>query len=286
MFDFLRATIRMSTPLFLTALGGTWTRQTGVLNISQEGAMLISSFFAVLGNYFFQSWIAGVLSGMAAGLIFNMLFALLCVFLRANIWVVGMTLNILADSLSILLMKSVFHVKGGFRDPRMVRIPDISLPYIGNFSLLILLAAILFFIFWFVDYKTVFGMRLKAAGENEEALSAAGISPVSLRFKALAINGIMVGLAGAFLSTSYLVAFVSGMSAGRGWLAVAAVIFGDGNLLWSIVGVFLFGAAQAAGIELQSFGFSSHLALMLPYILVIIALVFKNWKGVKLAKKA
>lgn len=118
MFDFLRATIRMSTPLFLTALGGTWTRQTGVLNISQEGAMLISSFFAVLGNYFFQSWIAGVLSGMAAGLIFNMLFALLCVFLRANIWVVGMTLNILADSLSILLMKSVFHVKGGFRDPR------------------------------------------------------------------------------------------------------------------------------------------------------------------------
>jgi ABC-type uncharacterized transport system permease subunit len=121
MFDFLRATIRMSTPLFLTALGGTWTRQTGVLNISQEGAMLISSFFAVLGNYFFQSWIAGVLSGMAAGLIFNMLFALLCVFLRANIWVVGMTLNILADSLSILLMKSVFHVKGGFRDPRMVR---------------------------------------------------------------------------------------------------------------------------------------------------------------------
>ena len=286
MFDFLRATIRMSTPLFLTALGGTWTRQTGVLNISQEGAMLISSFFAVLGNYFFQSWIAGVLSGMAAGLIFYMLFALLCVFLRANIWVVGMTLNILADSLSILLMKSVFHVKGGFRDPRMVRIPDISLPYIGNFSLLILLAAILFFIFWFVDFKTVFGMRLKAAGENEEALSAAGISPVSLRFKALAINGIMVGLAGAFLSTSYLVAFVSGMSAGRGWLAVAAVIFGDGNLLWSIVGVFLFGAAQAAGIELQSFGFSSHLALMLPYILVIIALVFKNWKGVKLAKKA
>ncbi|WP_448807809.1 ABC transporter permease [Aminobacterium mobile] len=286
MIDFIRATIRMSTPLLLTALGGTWTQQTGVLNISQEGAMLISAFFAVLGNYFFQSWIIGILFGMAAGLLFNMLFALLCVFLRANIWVVGMTLNILADSLSILLMKSIFHVKGGFRDPSMVRIPDINVPWLGDLSLIIVAALLLFFIFWFIDSKTVFGLRLKATGENEEALSAAGISPIQIRFKALAINGLMVGLAGAFLSTSYLVAFVSGMSAERGWLAVAAVIFGDGNLLWTAVGVLLFGAAQTLGIELQSFGFSSHLALMLPYILVIVALIFKNWKRMKQAQEA
>lgn len=286
MLDFVRATIRMSTPLLLTALGGTWTQQTGVLNISQEGAMLISSFFAVCGNYFFESWVIGILFGMAAGLLFNMLFALLCVFLRANIWVVGMTLNILADSLSILLMKSIFHVKGGFRDPRMVRIPDVHIPWLGDLSLIIIVAFVLFFIFWFFDSKSVFGMRLKAVGENEEALSAAGISPIRLRFKTLAINGLMVGMAGAFLSTSYLVAFVSGMSAERGWLAVAAVIFGGGNLLWTVVGVFLFGAAQTVGIELQSFGFSSHLALMLPYILVIFALIFKNWKRMKRAQQA
>lgn len=286
MLDFFRATIRMSTPLLLAALGGTWTQQTGVLNISQEGAMLISSFFAVCGNYFFESWIIGILFGMVAGLLFNMLFAFLCVFLRANIWVVGMTLNILADSLSILLMKSIFHVKGGFRDPRMVRIPDIHIPWLGDFSLIVLVSAALFFLFWFIDSKSVFGMRLKAVGENEEALSAAGISPIRLRFKALAINGLMVGMAGAFLSTSYLVAFVSGMSAERGWLAVAAVIFGGGNFLWTVAGVFLFGAAQTVGIELQSFGFSSHLALMLPYILVIFALIFKNWKRMKQAEQA
>lgn len=280
--DLLRATLRMAAPLLYAALGGAWTQQTGILNIGQEGAMLLASFFAILGNYHLGGWLAGVAVAVAASLAYNMLFGLLCVTLRSNIWVVGMTLNVLADNVVMILMKYFFHTKGGFRDPSIVPMPDVSLPFLPDWLNGLSIAvwgafAVLAVMLW-IDRNTVFGMRLKGAGDNEEALASAGVSPARMRYRTLLVNGVLVGIAGAYLSTSYLLAFVSGMSAGRGWIAVAAVIFGDGRLGWTVVGVFLFGLAQAAGIELQSHGFSSHLTLMLPYLLVIVALVAKQWR--------
>ncbi len=280
--ELVRASIRMVTPLLFTALGGAWTQQTGILNIGQEGAMLLASFFAILGNYLLGGWIAGVLCAIAASLAYNILFGLLCVTLRSNIWVVGMTMNILADDIAMILMKFFFHTKGGFRDPSIVPMPDISLPFLpewlNGLSVAVWAAIVVLVVMLRIDRSTVFGLRLKCAGENEDALASAGVSPTRMRYVALLVNGVLVGAAGAYLSTSYLVAFVVGMSAGRGWIAVAAVIFGNGHLGWTIVGVCLFGLAQATGIELQSHGFSSHLALMLPYLLVVAVLVAKQWR--------
>ena len=284
MVSLLHAVVRMVVPLLLIAQGGTWTLQTGILNIGQEGALLLSAFFGVLGNHLFGSWIMGILFAMGAAVLYNLLFGIFCVTLRANIWVVGMTLNIMADAGAILLMKSIFGVKGGFRSDRMVPIPDVDLsflpewlaPWCNGYSLAVWITLAFFLLCWYVDSRTVFGMRLKGAGENEEALEAAGISVSRLRYLTLLVNSFAVGLAGAFLSTSYLFGFTQGMSAGRGWMAVGAVIFGGGHMGWMLGAVLLFGLAQAGGNQLQALGVPSYYALMLPYILVILSLVVRQ----------
>ena len=285
MASLLHAVVRMMVPLLLLAQGGTWTLQTGILNIGQEGALLLSAFFAVLGNHFFGSWIMGILFAIGVAVLYNLLFGLFCVTLRANIWVVGMTLNIMADAGAILLMKSIFGVKGGFRSDRMVPIPnaefsflpDWLVPWCNGYSLVVWITLLFFCLCWYVDSKTVFGMRLKAAGENEEALEAAGIRVSRLRYATLLVNSFAVGLAGAFLSTSYLFGFTQGMSAGRGWMAVGAVIFGGGSMGWMLAAVLIFSLAQAGGNQLQALGVPSYYALMLPYILVILSLVVRQW---------
>ncbi|HOO62392.1 MAG TPA: ABC transporter permease [Synergistaceae bacterium] len=285
MASLLHAVVRMMVPLLLLAQGGTWTLQTGILNIGQEGALLLSAFFAVLGNHFFGSWIMGILFAIGVAVLYNLLFGLFCVTLRANIWVVGMTLNIMADAGAILLMKSIFGVKGGFRSDRMVPIPnaefsflpDWLVPWCNGYSLVVWITLLFFCLCWYVDSKTVFGMRLKAAGENEEALEAAGIRVSRLRYATLLVNSFAVGLGGAFLSTSYLFGFTQGMSAGRGWMAVGAVIFGGGSMGWMLAAVLIFSLAQAGGNQLQALGVPSYYALMLPYILVILSLVVRQW---------
>lgn len=271
MIEFFQATVRMVTPLLLIALGGTWTLQTGILNIGQEGCLILSSFFAVLGNHLFGSWLMGIVFAICAALVYNAVFAVFSVTLRSNIWVIGMALNIMGSALSILFLKSFFHVKGSFRSSNMVRIPDLD-----GLSLIVWLALAILLVMAYVDSKTVSGMRLKAAGENEEALESAGVQVWRIRYGVIAINAVLVGLAGSYLSTSYLLSFVRGMSADRGWMAVAAVIFGDGSLGWTLFAVLLFGMAQAGGFQLQVMGVPSHVALMLPYGLVIIALITRG----------
>ena len=286
--------IRMTTPLLLMAFGGTWTLQTGILNISQEGAMLLAAFSAAVGSHYFGSWVGGLLCGIAAAVLLNLIFALLCVNLNANVWVVGMTLNLFADSLSILILKSVFNLKGTFSSKQMVGIPDIFVTdgtgafhmLFGNFSLIVWITFILMLVMLFVDRYSVFGIHLKAAGEKDAALAASGVNVVRLRYKVLAINGVLVGMAGSFLSISYLLLFNKGMSAGRGWMAVAAVIFGDGKLMPTIGATLAFGFAMALGNSLQLKGVPSELALMLPYIVILAALTWKAFSKYRKSRKS
>lgn len=285
MFEFLRTVLRMSTPLALIALGGTWTLQTGVLNIGQEGGLILAAFFAAWGNHLCADWMAGIGLAVAASLMYGFVFSVFCVNLRANIWVVGMTLNIFGDALSILFLKALTGGKGTFRSTRIQAIPDVHLSFLPSWlndqSLLIWFCLVLVLIFLYFDRKTVFGLRLKAAGQNEDAVAVAGIRVTRLRWWTVALNSMLVGVAGAYLSTSYLQSFTKGMSANRGWMATAAVIFGDGSLPWTLFAVVLFGSAQALGIQLQTIGVPNHLALMLPYVLVVVVLVAKTLKKKK-----
>lgn len=284
-----RSTINTLVLILLPALGGMWTLQTGMLNISQEGSMLVAAFFAVLGSYIFSSFWMGLLFAIIASLVFNLIYAFFCVNLRANIWVIGMALNILASSLTILLLKSIFGVKGSFTSDKIQQIPFVHLGNLGifngifnDFSSIVWLTLILVILFKYVDSHTTFGFHLKAAGKNWRALDTAGVSSLKVRYMSILINAVLVGISGAYLSIGYLKIFNKDMSAGRGWIAVAAVIFGDGNFTWTIIATVAFGFMDALGISLQTYGLNSNLTLMFPYLAIVAALIYQ---GVKSSKK-
>lgn len=283
-----RSTISTLVMILLPALGGMWTLQAGILNISQEGAMLMAAFFAVLGSYLFSSFWMGLLFAILASVAFNLIYALFCVTMRANIWVIGMALNILASSLTILLLKSFFGVKGSFTSDRIQQIPFVDFGNVGflngiinDFSVIVWATLIFVVLFRYVDSRTKFGLHLKAAGKNWQALDSAGISSTKVRYMSLMINGVLVGVAGAYLSIGYLKLFNKEMSAGRGWIAVAAVIFGDGSFVWTMIATVAFGFMDALGISLQSYGLNSNLTMMLPYFAIVFALIYRGVRSTR-----
>ncbi len=281
-----RSTIVTLTMIMLPVLGGMWTLQAGILNISQEGAMLMAAFFAVLGSYLFSSFWMGLLFAILASLVVNLVYAFFCVTLRANIWVIGMALNILASSLTILLLKSIFGVKGSFTSEKIQQIPFVHFGNLGffnnifnNFSLIVWITVALIFLFKYIDSHTIFGLHLKAAGKNWRTLDTAGISSSKIRYESILINAVLVGISGAYLSIGYLKLFNKDMSAGRGWIAVAAVIFGNGDFTWTLIATIAFGFMDALGISLQSSGLNSNLTLMFPYLAIITALIYQGIKS-------
>ncbi len=281
-----RSTIVTLTMIMLPVLGGMWTLQAGILNISQEGAMLMAAFFAVLGSYLFSSFWMGLLFAILASLVVNLIYAFFCVTLRANIWVIGMALNILASSLTILLLKSIFGVKGSFTSEKIQQIPFVHFGNLGffnnifnDFSLIVWITVMLIFLFKYIDSQTVFGLHLKAAGKNWRTLDTAGISSSKIRYESILINAVLVGISGAYLSIGYLKLFNKDMSAGRGWIAVAAVIFGNGDFTWTLIATVAFGFMDALGISLQSSGLNSNLTLMFPYLAIITALIYQGIKS-------
>ncbi len=281
-----RSTIVTLAMIMLPVLGGMWTLQAGILNISQEGAMLMAAFFAVLGSYLFSSFWMGLLFAILASLVVNLIYAFFCVTLRANIWVIGMALNILASSLTILLLKSIFGVKGSFTSEKIQQIPIVHLGNLGplngifnDFSLIVWITVALILFFKYMDSRTVFGLHLKAAGKNWKTLDTAGISSSKIKYESILINAVLVGISGAYLSIGYLKLFNKDMSAGRGWIAVAAVIFGNGNFAWTLIVTITFGFVDALGISLQSSGLNSNLTLMFPYLAIIIALIYQGVKS-------
>ncbi len=283
-----RSTVSTLVMILLPALGGMWTLQAGILNISQEGSMLMAAFFAVLGSYLFSSFWMGLLFAIMASVAFNLVYALFCVTMRANIWVIGMALNILASSLTILLLKSFFGVKGSFTSDKIQQIPFVDFGNIGflngifnDFSVIVWATLVLVILFRYVDSRTRFGLHLKAAGKNRQALDSAGISSTKIRYMSLMINGVLVGVAGAYLSIGYLKLFNKEMSAGRGWIAVAAVIFGDGSFVWTMIATVAFGFMDALGISLQSYGLNSNLTMMLPYFAIVFALIYRGVRSTR-----
>ncbi len=278
------------TPILLASLGGLLTLQAGILNISQEGAMLVAAFFAVLGSYIFSSFWMGLLFAFIAALVFNLIYAFFSITLKANIWVVGMALNIFASSLTILLLKSIFGVKGSFTSDKIQKIPIIHfgqkwLFFIDNFSLMVWLAFALLLLIYFIDSKTVFGFHIKAAGKNYKALASSGISPDKIRYYTIFINSVLTAFAGAYLSIGYLSLFNKDMTAGRGWIAVAAVIFGDGDFKLTLLATLVFGIMEAVGISLQNYGINSNLTMTLPYLVIIFTLIYRGIKTTILFSK-
>ncbi|MDI6638129.1 MAG: ABC transporter permease [Bacillota bacterium] len=278
----VRASIRMATPLTLAALGGAVTMQAGILNIALEGMMLAGAFFAVAASHLFANAWLGLLAGVVAATLIGLLYAFFVVDLKGDTFVIGIALNIFAAGGTVYLLRSMFGVKGAFVSDRIRTLPDISIglanvsgpiaEVLDGYSILTYVSWALVLAFSILFYRTAFGLRLRAAGEHPVALETVGVSTRRMRYLAYLGSGILCGLGGAHLSLGYLNQFAENMVAGRGFIALAATIFGQGRPLPVFLACVLFGAADSVAIRFQGLGIPPQFALMTPYVVTTLAL--------------
>lgn len=274
------AALRMATPLIFAALGGIFSERSGVVNIALEGMMLIGSFTAMFVTYHTGLPWVGVLGAMVAGALIGLLHALFCVRYRANQVVTGTAINIFAGGLTVFLLRFYFGTAG--TSPSVATIPDLTIPLlyqvpwigriIGRQNPLAYLALIAVVVVHFVIYKTVWGLRLRSVGEHPKAADTVGVNVYRMRYVAVAISGALAGLGGTYLSIAHLSRFSENMTAGRGFIALAAMIFGKWTPFGALGACLFFGYADALQMRLQGMGVPVQFMHMLPYVLTIIAL--------------
>lgn len=285
----LAAMIRLSTPLVLAAMGGVFGDKSGVFNIALESFMLTSAFFAMYGSYIAESAMVGLLFGVVTGLIMSAIFGFLVLHCGANSTVVGIALNMSSWGFTTLLLTTMFHTRGAFMDPSIVSFPTVhislldKIPYLNdilnNQNVLVYVSWISVIVCWIVMYKTPFGLRLRGVGINEQAAQTTGINVVKYRWIALLATGAMVGVAGAFLPLCGISMFTENMTAGKGFLAVAAIMIGKGNPAKVFLSCMLFAYADAVSIGLQAFNIPSQAVMTLPYLATVIVLFVSNFKN-------
>jgi ABC-type uncharacterized transport system permease subunit len=278
-----QATLRSATPLLLAALGGVLSERSGVINIALEGMMLTGAFFAVVATLTFQSPLIAVLIAMMAGACMAYIHAIASVKLHADQIVSGIAINIFALGLTGYLLRSIYGQAG---PPDMLpyeRIPDIVIPglsqipfigpILGEQNLITYVALLVLVSVHFLLFKTTFGLRLRSVGEYPRAADTAGINVQRMRYLAVTASGVLAGLAGAYLSIGFIGSFTENMTSGRGFIALAAMIFGKWTPLGAFAACLIFGFGDALGNQLQqTSGVPAQFLLMLPYILTIIAL--------------
>lgn len=281
-------TIRSATPLIFAALGGLFSERSGVINIALEGLMLAGAFTAAIATYETGNPYLGLLAGVAAGGFLALIYAVACIYFEADQVVTGMAINFLMIGLPALISGAVYDSAGS--TPQIDKLDQLP-NYFNNISLASIIAFILVPVCWYVLYKTPFGLRLRATGENPAASDAAGVNVVRLRYTAVVISGILAGAGGAYLSIGQSSLFTRNMTAGRGYIALAALILAK----WRPVPVFLaclfFGFTEALTIQIPGvFKLPSgedipvQFIQMIPYVLTIIVLA--GFIGLSRAPKA
>ena len=292
----LDSTVRLATPLLLACLAGLFSERAGIFDIGLEGKMLAAAFMAaavasVTGNV----WV-GLLAGIAASMVLSAVHGVASITFRGNQLISGVAINFLAAGLTVVVAQSWFG-QGG-RTPQLAgngRFEPITLPFaqalrdvpvigpiyyelISGHTPLVYLGLIFVPLTWWVLYRTRFGLRMRAVGENPAAVDTAGVSVVGLRFAAVAICGVLCGIAGAYLATGLQAGFTKDMSAGRGYIALAALIFAKWRPWYALYACLLFGFLQALALRPdlieRTLGFTVQAQLLdaLPYILTVVIL--------------
>ena len=291
----LDSTIRLATPLILAALAGLFSERAGIFDIGLEGKMLIAAFLsAALAASTGSVWV-GLFGGVVASIIFSGIHGVASITFKGNQIISGVAINFLAAGLTVLIAQDWF-AQGG-RTPSLsgsarfnpINFPFIetlnNIPYFGlvyselisGHTFLVYIAILLVPASWWLLYKTTLGLRLRAVGENPAALDTAGISVAKTRYLAILICGILCGLSGAYLSTGLSAGFVKDMSAGRGYIALAALIFAKWRPGYILTACLLFGLLEAISNRYQNIdivGFTLPVQFMqtLPYVLTVIIL--------------
>lgn len=279
----MAAALRMAVPLILSSIGGCFGDRTGIFNIALESFMLCAAFFATLGTYYAGSPYVGVLCGIAAGLFCAALFGVFVFHLGSSGMVVSIAMNLGMDAFTSFLLLHLFGKRGSFMDPRLVSLPVIRLPFVhqipyvgevlGRHNIIVYLTLFAVIGTWIAMYKTPFGLRLRSVGINEKAAQTTGTNVLRYKWYSVLITGFFVGAAGAVLPLGGTSVFTENMSAGRGFLAVAAIMIARGNPVLAALFSFMFAYAQALAASMQNFGIPSQIVLALPYVLTIVVLL-------------
>lgn len=280
----IKTTLQASTPLVLTALGGMYSERSGIVNIGLEGMMLIGAFGAVAATYFTNNPWMGLLFAVIAGGALAAVHAMITVKLKGNHIVSGTGVILFATGFTTLMLEVIWGQRGV--SDQVASVPQFviqgisDIPIIGGvFGSLSPVVYMMFFaviISWLVMYKTPFGLRLRAAGEDPSTLDAAGVNVETIRIVAVILSGCLAGLGGAYLSIGYGSRFGKLMTSGRGFIALAALIFGGWKPVGCLLAGMFFGFLEALGsyisLTIPSLLPYNNFIQMIPYILVVIAL--------------
>jgi ABC-type uncharacterized transport system permease subunit len=264
------STVRLSTPLILAALGGLFSERSGVINIALEGMMLAGAFTAAAVTYAVGNPYVGLLAGMLAGSLIAAIHAVACIRYKADQVVTGTAINILMIGMPAFLSGAFFLSSGS--TPQIPK--EQLIPWIP-----ILIAFALVPLTWYVLYKTPFGLRLRSVGENPEAADAAGVQVARMRYAGVLLSGVLAGIGGAYLSIGQSSLFTRNMTSGRGFIALAALIFGKWRPFQTLLACLLFGFTEAISIQMQGVvklpsgdDIPVQFIQMVPYILTIVVL--------------
>jgi general nucleoside transport system permease protein len=280
----LASMLRYATPLTFAAIGGMFSERSGVVNIALEGMMLSGAFFGILAAEKSGSWEVGLLAAMGAGAGLALIHAFFSIHLRADQIVSGTAINFLALGVTGYFFVDVYGEAG--TPEGIPRIPDVNLPLdkiptglgeflddvFGQLNLMIWLSFLLLIVSYVVMFKTPIGLRIRAVGEHPRAADTVGISVYATRYAAVVVSGILAALGGAYLSIGFLGSFNENMTAGRGFIALAALIFGAWRPFGAFAAALLFGFSSALAQRLPEYsGSAATLFQALPYVLTLIA---------------
>ncbi len=291
---FFESSLRLATPLLLACMGSILSERAGVLNLSVEGMMLVGAFSGFAGAFFSGNAWVGLLVAIFGAMIFGLIHAFCCISLGLNQVVVSVAINILALGITSTLLRTLFgsttsRLKSVGFSP--VEIPLLSdIPVLGSIifkqTVLVYIGLAMIPVIWWIFYKTSWGLKIRAVGEYPKAAETMGVKVARVRYICVLCASALAGVAGASLTIAGLNTFVDNITAGRGFIAFSAIVFGKFNPLGAAAGALLFGVADAIQLNIQALGIQIpyQIPLMFPYIITLVILFVvgagsspKNW---------
>ncbi|MCX7027835.1 MAG: ABC transporter permease [Spirochaetes bacterium] len=292
---FLSSLLRVTTPILLAAIGGSISSMAGVKNIALEGTMLVAAFVGVAVSAFTQNLWLAVASGIVAGVGITCILAWFALKLRANIFISAIALNMFASGITIFILSLISHDKSVSSSLKSLTIPNWNIPLVGKIpvigailsghNIMVYVSLLCVVLYSILMYRTPFGLRVQAVGQNPDAASSVGIRVFRIKLAALMLSGVLASLGGLYLSMGYVSWFSRDMTGGRGFIAVAASALGMATPLGTMGASFLFGIVMTFSIYLSSLRIPSELIQIWPYIATVAALAIYSAKEERQANK-